>query len=125
MGLAVRQSQKGKTFEVCLGHWRECSVKKGKGKFLYIAVSNRQDCSKRFTFYFPGRPVQSHTITTYLGNIQPYAAINARKLLVHIHHLSIARYSSIQQSELEQCRVKKPSHGFNTAAQDSNPDHVI
>ena len=35
--------------------------------------------------------------------------------------LSIARYSFIQLSELEQCRVKKLAHGFNTAAQDSNP----
>ena len=35
--------------------------------------------------------------------------------------LSIARYSFIQLSELEQCRVKKLSQGFNTAAQDSNP----
>ena len=35
--------------------------------------------------------------------------------------LSIARYSFIQLSELEQCRVKKLVQGFNTAAQDSNP----
>ena len=35
--------------------------------------------------------------------------------------LSIARYSFIQLSELEQCRVKKLAQGFNTAAQDSNP----
>ena len=35
--------------------------------------------------------------------------------------LSMARYSFIQQSELEQCRVKKLAQGFNTAAQDSNP----
>ena len=35
--LAVRQSQKGKTFRVWLGRWRECSVKRGKGKFLYGA----------------------------------------------------------------------------------------
>ena len=61
MGLVVRQSQKGKTFEVWLGHWRGCSVKTGKGKLLYSAVCNPQDCSKRFTLYFPGRPVQSHT----------------------------------------------------------------
>ena len=37
----------------------ECSVKRGKGKFLYSAVSNPQDCSKRFTLYFPGSPIQS------------------------------------------------------------------
>ena len=35
--------------------------------------------------------------------------------------LSIDRYSFIQVSELEQCRVKKRAQGFNTAAQDSNP----
>ena len=34
---------------------------------------------------------------------------------------SIARYPSIQLSELEQCRVKKLAQGFNTAAQVSNP----
>ena len=35
--------------------------------------------------------------------------------------LSIARYSFLQLSELEQCRVKQLAQGFNTAAQDSNP----
>ena len=35
--------------------------------------------------------------------------------------LSIARYSFIQLSELEQCRVNKLAQGFNTAAQDLNP----
>ena len=39
----------------------------------------------------------------------------------HIHHLSVARYSFIQLSGLEQCRVKKLAQGFNSAAQDSNP----
>ena len=39
MGLTFRQSQKGKTFGVCLGRWHGCSVKKGKGNFLYSAVS--------------------------------------------------------------------------------------
>ena len=87
-----------------------------KGKFLYSAVSNPQDSSKRFTHYFPGRPVQSNTISTSLGSIQPYATINT-----YIHHLSIARYSFIQLSELEQCRVKKLAQDFNTTAQDSTP----
>ena len=36
--------------------------------------------------------------------------------------LSIVRYSFTQLSELEQYRVKKLAQGFNTAAQDSNPD---
>ena len=35
--------------------------------------------------------------------------------------LSIVRYSFIQLSELEQCRLKKVAQGCNTAAQDSNP----
>ena len=35
--------------------------------------------------------------------------------------LSIARYSFIQLSELEQCRVNKLAQGFNTTVQDSNP----
>ena len=39
VGLTVRQSQKGKTFGVWLGRWRGCSVKKGKGNFLYNAIS--------------------------------------------------------------------------------------
>ena len=35
--------------------------------------------------------------------------------------LSIAKYSFIQLSELEQCRVKKRAQSFNIAAQDLNP----
>ena len=57
---------------------------RGKGKFLDSAVSKPRDCSKRFTLYFPRRPVQSDTISTSLGSIQPYATTNARRLLVHI-----------------------------------------
>ena len=57
---------------------------KGKGKFLYSAVSSPQDRSKRFTLYFPDRPVHSDTVSASLGSIQPYATINARRLLVHI-----------------------------------------
>ena len=73
-----------KTFGVLLGRWRECSVKRVKGKFLYSAISNPQDCSKRFTLYFPGSAIQSDTISTSLGSMQPYVAINARRLLAHI-----------------------------------------
>ena len=55
-----------------------------KGKFLYSAVSSPQDRSICFTLYFPDRPVHSDTISASLGSIQQYAAINARRLLVHI-----------------------------------------
>ena len=37
-----------------------------------------------FTLYFHDRPVQSSFVSTSLGGIQPYATVNARKLLVHI-----------------------------------------
>jgi len=33
------------------------TLPKVEGKFLYSAVSQTQDCSKRFTHYFPCRPV--------------------------------------------------------------------
>ena len=85
-----------------------------KVKLLYSAVSNPQDCSKCFTLYFPDKPVQSDTFSTSLGE---HPAIYH----THIHHLSIARYSFIQLSELEQCKVKNCVHDFYTAAQNVNP----
>ena len=54
-----------------------------KGKFLCSTVSGPQDCSKIFYALLP-RPVQSNTVSTSLGSIQPYATINARRLLVLI-----------------------------------------
>ena len=50
-----------------------------------------------------------------------YASINARRLFVHKYPpLSIARYSFIQLSDLESCRVKTTYTTFDTAAYDSN-----
>ena len=68
----------------CQGWTKHVLFPQSKGKFLYGAVSNPQDSSKRFTHYFPGKPVQSNTISTSLGSIQPYATITARRLFVHI-----------------------------------------
>ena len=65
---------------------------KVKASFLYSAVSSLQNRSKRFTLYSPDRPVQSDTISASLGSIQPYATINARRLLVHI---AITVYSHV------------------------------
>ena len=94
-----------------------------KSKFLYSAVSGPRDRSKRFTLYLPDRPVHADITSAYLGSIQPYATINARRLLCSYTYppLSITRCSFIQLSELEQRRVKILAQGFNTAAQDSNP----
>ena len=47
-----------------------CPVKKGKGSFLYSAVSSPLDRSKRFTlFALPDRPVHSDTISASPGSI--------------------------------------------------------
>ena len=35
------------------------------------------------SLYFPDRPVHSDTVATSLGNIQLYATINVRRLLVY------------------------------------------
>ena len=57
-----------------------------------------------------------------LWEAQSHAAINARRLFVYKHSpMSIVRYSVIQLSELEQCRMKKPCPMITTVAQDSNP----
>ena len=59
-------------------------LKVSKGKFYmaqYPILTIAQSA-----LYFPGRPVQSDTVSTSLGIIQPYANINARRLLVHIIH---------------------------------------
>ena len=57
------------------------TLNKSKDKFVYSAVSSPQE---RFTLYFPDRPVHSDTISSSPGSIQPYATINAQRLLVHI-----------------------------------------
>ena len=59
-------------------------VKAKRHVLINKALSSPQDRSKRFTLYFPDRPVHSDTISASLGSIQPYATINARRLLVHI-----------------------------------------
>ena len=83
-----------------------------KGKFLYSAVSKPQDCSKCFTLYsladlFYQKP------SRLLWEAFSHAAINSQRLLVHIYSpLSIARYSFMQLSKLEQCWLKKFAQGF-------------
>ena len=71
-----------KYFKSCKRVFTEIFCK--KSKFLYNAASSPQEHSKRFSLYFPDRPVHSDTISASLGSVQPYATINARRLLVHI-----------------------------------------
>ena len=68
-----------------------------------------QTCSLRHHFDFSGKH-------------PPYATLNVQRLLVHITTtVYMVRYSFIQLSGLEQCRLKKLAQGFNTVVQVSNP----
>ena len=59
-----------------------------------------------FYILLPGIPVLSNTISASLGSIQPGGNF-AGTARTQYSPLSIARYSLVQLSELEQCRVKK------------------
>jgi len=96
-----------------------------KGKFLYCAVSSPQDHSKRFTLYFPDRPVHSAP-SRLLWEASSHMLQLMREGYSYTYPpLSIVRYSFIQLSELEQCRVKKLAQGFNTTARIRTRVHVV
>ena len=89
---------------------------------------------RRFETYRAVRTAQSTlhftSLTDLFNQIPSQLLWEASSHMVQLMHegcsytyppLSIARYSFIQLSELEQCRVKKLAQGFNTAAEDSNP----
>ena len=78
-----------------------CAIASGRG-----TTNQSSDAFKALSLYFPGRPVQSNTISTSLGSIQQYAIITVRRLLVGSS--TAARYLFKQLSELEQRGVKKP-----------------
>ena len=81
-----------------------------------------ENCLPTYHQYITCLTRMNKTINLCYGSVpNAYRSINARRLLVHKSPLSIARYSFIQLSEQEQCRVNKLSQGVNTAAQDSNP----
>ena len=106
------------TFVTChISHPSHCR----KGQFLYSAVSSPQDGSKRFTLYS-----LTDLFTQTIFRLFREASSHTLQLMCegcsYIYPpLFIVRYSFIQLSELEQCRVKKLAQGVNTAAQDSNP----
>ena len=90
-----------------------------KGKFLYSAVSNPQDCSKRFTLYFPDRPFQTPSKLLWEASSH-MLQIMRDGYSCTCPPLSIARYSFTQLNDLEQCRVKNlpkvliPQHRIRT-----------
>ena len=94
-----------------------------KGKFLYSAVCNSQDCSKCFTLYFPDLFNQSTSQLLWEASSHMLQLMRDGCSYTYLP-LSIARYSFIQLSELELCRVNKLTQGFNIVAHDSNPGPV-
>ena len=99
-------------------------IQKGKGKFLYSAVSGPQDSSKCFHTLLPWQTCSIKHCLNFSGKHPTICynnIITCEDCSYTYPPLSIARYSFTQLSELEQCRVKKLAQGFNTAAQDSNP----
>ena len=96
--------------------WRQhCTVITNvrKDKFFYGTVSNPQDCSKHRYILYSRADLFNHTTSRFLWEAFSHTAINTRRLLVHkCSQLSIARYTFIQPSELEQCRVKKLAQSF-------------
>ena len=64
--------------------------KKGKGSFLYSAVSSPLDRSKRFTlFASPGRPVHSDTNSASPGSILARQQLRAKAKSLTFPPLSI------------------------------------
>ena len=89
-------------------------VNKSTGRFLYSVVSSPQDRSKRFTSL---TDLLTQTPSRLLWEASSHMLQLMRDGCSYTYPpLSIARYSFIQLSELEQCRVKKLAQGFNTAA---------
>ena len=79
---------------------RSIDIGKGKGSFLYSAVSSPLDRSKRFThFASPDRPVHSDTNSASPGSILARQQLRAKTKSLTFPPLSIARYSFIQLSE--------------------------
>ena len=58
-----------------------------KVSFFIAQYPGLRTAQSAFTLYFPGRRVQSNTISTSLGSMQPHATINVRKAArKHSHH---------------------------------------
>ena len=95
------------------------AFKKVKVKFSSYIVQYPILRIAQSAFHFQDRPVQPDTISTSLGSIQPYATINARRLLVHIS-TTVNSQVFIQLSEMEQGRLKivakvlTPQHRIRT-----------
>ena len=98
-------------------YWN-CVYLLGKGKFLYSAVFSPRDCSVFYTLL----PWQTCSYKHSLNFHRSHMLQLMQECYSYTYPpVSIAKYSFLSLSELEQYRVKKDAYGFNTAAQDSNP----
>ena len=85
---------------------------KSKRKFLYIAVSRPQDCSKHFTLYSLA-DLFNRTPSQLLREASSHAAIKARMLIVQISTTVCSQVRiHTAESELEQCRVNNLAQRF-------------
>ena len=89
--------------------WHNIVLK--KRKFLCSAVSNPQDCSKWFTL-FSLVNLFNRTPSWFFLAASSHAAIMREEFVHKYPPLSIAMYSFILLSELEQCQVKKLAQGL-------------
>ena len=98
---------------------------KGKGMFLYSAVSSPLDRSKRFTLYPlpPGRPVHSDTNSASQGSILAMQQLPAKTIHSHLpHHLllpGIHLYRCVNRDVVERMKMPELRNG---SMGDSNPD---
>ena len=93
------------------------SIRCRNGMFLCMAVSSPEDCSKPFTLYFPGR-LFNETPSQPLWKVPTTLQLMREGFSYKYPPVSIARYSFIQLSELEQCRM-------NIFAQGLTPQHRL
>ena len=59
-------------------------VVKGKSKFLCRTYPVLRTAPCVFTLYFPGRPVQSNTVSTSLGTSSQMLQLMCERLLIHM-----------------------------------------
>ena len=105
-------------------HWYSfgvLSLKKAKCKFLYSTISTSQTVQTALHFTSL-TDLFTQTPSWLLWEASGHMLQLMREGCSYTYPLlSVARYSFIKLSELEQCRGKKLAQGFNTTAQDSNP----
>ena len=93
---------------------------KGKGMFLYSAVSSPWDCSKRFTLHSQ-QTCSFHCHFDFSGKHSAMLELLREDYSFRYSPLSVARYSFTQLSELWQRGKSKIAKASKWQQEDSNP----